>query len=172
MLFTLNSGNTFCDRKHHYGDNANIMHLARIFHAFHHDLCEISRPGKRLQSAKFPAGYVVFEEKGRRHPYGITLATGRAAGFEQGRGDMLGLGDGQYLTGAPDKLGADIQAVCVNNCGSTSQYIMAVSADQVGGCTRGGQSAELFRTNGYPVVAGQEVDTAFIRLASAVVTGA
>ena len=100
-----------------------------------------------------------------------TESAGRASGFEVATVDMLRLGDGQHHVGPTEKGLGQVIAVPVDDPGRAGQDRVSVAAHQVGGRSRGGQSAQLFRTDGYPVAVSEFFQAVRTGFALAVISG-
>lgn len=98
-------------------------------------------------------------------------SAGRAASFEQGSGDSLGLGNGETLAGSQDKLGCHVTTLAVNDRGPPGQNIMTVPSDNICCCSRGGQTAQLFRADRYPAVSCQPLHAGRRRFGHTVIPG-
>ena len=110
-------------------------------------------------------------EKGNGDTGNGTESAGRASGFEVATVDMLRLGNGQYHAGPTEKGFGQVIAVPVDNPGRAGQDRVSVAADQVGGRSGGGQSAQLFRADGYPVAVSEFFQAVRTGFALAVISG-
>ncbi len=110
-------------------------------------------------------------QQGGGHPVEGRCAAGRASGLEQGETDTLPAGNVKHHLCAPDKGGAEIRTVRIDDPGPAIEYVVAVSAQEYGSRARSRQTAELLGADGNVVVVLKQAQTLLAALAQPVVPG-